>query len=84
LLEREIEVFEYSGLLRFREKKPRWERALAREGFIDAQAPRSAREISQYLSKYLNKVSKELPKLVGEDYSPKALTPFLARLYRYR
>jgi hypothetical protein len=82
LLEREVEVFEYRGLLRFHEKKPRWERALAREGFIDAQAPRSAREISRYLSKYLNKVSKELPKLAGGDYSPKALAPILARLYR--
>jgi hypothetical protein len=82
LLEREVEVFEHRGLLRLREKKTRWERALAREGFVDAQAPRSAREISRYLSKYLNKVSRELPKLAGGDYSPKALTPFLARLYR--
>jgi len=82
LLEREIEVFEYKGLLRFREKKPRWEKALAREGFIDAQAPRSAREISNYLSKYLNKVSRELPNLAKGDYSPKALAPILARLYR--
>jgi hypothetical protein len=82
LLEREVEVFEYRGLLRFYEKKPRWERALAREGFIDAQAPRSAREVSNYLSKYLSKVSRELPKLAGGDYSPKALTPFLARLYK--
>jgi hypothetical protein len=81
-LERDIGVFEYRGLLRFYEKKPRWERALAREGFIDAQAPRSAREISNYLSKYLNKVSRELPKLAKGDYSPKALTPILARLYR--
>jgi hypothetical protein len=82
LLERDIGVFEYRGLLRFCEKKPRWEKALAREGFIDAQAPRSAKEISNYLSKYLNKVSRELPKLVEGVVSPKALTPFLARLYR--
>jgi len=82
LLEREVEVFEYRGLLRFCEKKTRWEKALAREGFIDAQAPRSAREVSNYLSKYLNKVSKELPNLAKGDYSPKALAPILARLYR--
>jgi len=85
LLERPAPVFYHKGLVRFSEKKTKWDRALAKEGFIDAVAPRNPREVSSYLSKYLGKVSSELrgtqePEAILER--PKALAPFLARLYR--
>jgi len=85
LLEKPAPVFYHKGLVRFSEKKAKWDKALASEGFIDAIAPRNPREVSSYLSKYLGKVSSELrgtqePEAILEK--PKALAPFLARLYR--
>jgi len=80
LLEKPAPIFYHKNLRRFSEKKTEWEKSLAREGFIDAVAPRSAKEVSRYLSKYLNKVSKELSEGVPE--SPKALAPFICRLFR--
>jgi len=83
LLERSAPVFYHRNLRRFSEKRE-WEKSLAREGFIDAVAPRNAKEASRYLSKYLSKVSKELSETGsgGVLESPKALAPFICRLFR--
>ena len=84
LLEKPAPVFYHRNLRRFSEKKAKWERALGREGFIDAVAPRNAKEVSRYLPSYLGKVSKELSEAgpEGVPESPKALTPFICRLFR--
>jgi len=78
-------VFKYKGVRRFCEKKVKWDKALAKEGFIDALAPKRPNDISNYLTKYMSKVMMELSS-VNEVESilnrPKALTPFICRLFR--
>jgi len=74
-----------SNLARYSKKKSRkksWEEVLGKEGFLDARAPWSARQVAKYLSKYLAKAERELK--AGGDLleRPKALAPFLCRLYR--
>ena len=77
-----IPTFYHKGILRFSEKKASWEKVLSKEGFIDAQSPKSAKEVAKYLSKYLSKVDRELSS--GGDIleKPKALAPYLCRVFR--
>jgi len=78
-------TFYHKRVRRFCEKKVKWDKALAKEGFIDAFAPKRPNDISNYLTKYISKVMMDLSTTNGIDdiiSRPKALTPFLCRLFR--
>jgi len=85
LFESPVRTFYHKGVKRVCVKKSKWDKVLAREGFVDVFAPTSSRAIFSYLSKYLIKVMVELFKssdVVGILSNPKALTPFICRVFR--